>query len=170
VRSIGASNFTAARLDSAVREQDAAGFARYDALQNKYNLLERGDYEGAVQDYCVAHGIGMTPYFGLAAGYLTGKYRSAADVKGARAAAVGKYVEGNGPRVLAALDEVAQGHGATLAQVALAWLAAQPGIAAPIASATSVRQVEDLLGAITLDLSAEDLARLDAASRVGEPV
>jgi len=168
VRAIGASNFTAERLDSAVREQEAAGFARYDVLQNQYNLLERGGYEGAVQDYCVAHGIGMTPYYGLASGYLTGKYRHAADVKGARAGAVGKYIDGNGPRVLAAVDAVAQEHGASAAQVALAWLAAQPGIAAPIASATSVAQVEDLLKAITLDLSPQDLARLDAASRTRE--
>jgi aryl-alcohol dehydrogenase-like predicted oxidoreductase len=104
-----------------------------------------------VQDYCVAHDIGMTPYYGLASGYLSGKYRKAEDAKGARGGAVGKYIEGHGPRVLDALDAVAAAHEASLAQVALAWIAAQPGIAAPIASATSVKQVEDLLGALRLD-------------------
>jgi len=166
VRVIGASNFSAQRLDSAIAAQTARGLADYQALQNEYNLLERTGYEGAVQDYCVAHSIGMTPFFGLACGYLTGKYRTPADVTGARAYRVGKYVEGHGPQVLAALDTVAAAHGASLAQVALAWIAAQPGIAAPIASATSVAQVEDLLGSIHLALTAEDLALLDQASRV----
>ena len=170
VRVIGASNFTADRLASAVAGQESHGLSRYQALQNEYNLLVRDSYEGAVQDYVVAHGIGSTPYFGLASGYLTGKYRSAADVKGARAGAVSKYIEGNGPRVLAALDVVAAAHGASLAQVALAWIAAQPGIAAPIASATSVAQVEELLGSIRLTLSADDLAALDQAGRVSDPV
>jgi aryl-alcohol dehydrogenase-like predicted oxidoreductase len=169
VRAVGASNFTADRLASAIKAQEQAGQARYQALQNQYNLLERSEYEGAVQDYCVTHEIGMTPYYGLASGYLTGKYRKAHDVKGARGGAVGKYVEGHGPRVLAALDAVAEAHDASLAQVALAWIAAQPGIAAPIASATSVAQAEDLLGAMTLTLTRDDLALLDAASRVDEP-
>ncbi|WP_343611300.1 aldo/keto reductase [Novosphingobium sp.] len=164
VRAIGASNFTADRLASAVEGQKAQGLARYQALQNQYNLLERGDYEGAVQDYCVAHDIGMTPYYGLASGYLSGKYRKAEDAKGARGGAVGKYIEGHGPRVLDALDAVAAAHEASLAQVALAWIAAQPGIAAPIASATSVKQVEDLLGALRLELTPDDLSRLDKAS------
>ncbi|WP_206240368.1 aldo/keto reductase [Novosphingobium terrae] len=167
VRTIGASNFTADRLASAVEGQEGKGQARYQALQNQYNLLERDEYEGAVQDYCVAHDIGMTPYYGLASGYLTGKYRKPEDAKGARAGAVGKYLEGNGPRVLEALDAVAAAHEASLAQVALAWIAAQPGIAAPIASATSVTQVEDLLGAIHLHLTPEDLSRLDKASKAG---
>ncbi|WP_353228581.1 aldo/keto reductase [Novosphingobium sp.] len=170
VRVLGASNFSAERLGSALAAQDAGGFSRYRALQNEYNLLERGGYEGAVQDFCVAEGIGMTPFFGLACGYLTGKYRSAEDVKGARAYRVGKYVDGDGPRVLAALDTVAAAHNATCAQVALAWIAAQPGIAAPIASATSVAQVNDLLGAITLTLTGEDLALLDQASTPPLPV
>ena len=165
VRVIGASNFSAERLDSAIKAQASSGLAQYQVLQNEYNLLERTGFEGAVQDYCVAHGIGMTPFFSLACGYLTGKYRSPADVTGARAYRVGKYVEGNGPRVLAVLDTVAAAHGASVAQVALAWAAAQPGIAAPIASATSVAQVEELLGSIHLRLTPEDLAALDNASR-----
>ena len=165
VRVIGASNFTADRLGSAIAAQGSHGLARYQVLQNEYNLMTRAGYEGAVQNFCVAHGVGMTPYFGLAAGYLTGKYRTAADVKGARANRVGRFVEGNGPTVLAALDTVAAAHNASLAQIALAWIAAQPGIAAPIASATSVAQVEDLLGTISLVLTPEDLAALDTASR-----
>ena len=165
VRVIGASNFSAERLDSAIRAQDARGVARYQVLQNEYNLMERTGNDGAVQDTCIAHGIGMTPWFALACGYLTGKYRTPADVKGPRAYRVGKFVEGHGPQVLAALDTVADAHRATPAQVSLAWLAAQPGIAAPIASATSVAQVEDLLGSIDLTLTPEDLALLDGASR-----
>ena len=165
VRVIGASNFTADRLDSAISAQTKGGFAQYQALQNEYNLLERAGYEGAVQDYCVAHGIGMTPYYGLAAGYLTGKYRNPDDITGARAHSVGKYAKGNGPRALAALDTVSATHGVSLAVVALAWIAAQPGITAPIASATSVAQVEDLLGATRLVLTAVDMAILDAATQ-----
>jgi aryl-alcohol dehydrogenase-like predicted oxidoreductase len=167
VRVIGASNFTADRLASAIAVQESGGFAPYQVLQNEYNLLERGRYEGAVQDLCVARSIGMTPYYGLAAGYLTGKYRKAEDATGARGDKAAKYMAGNGPRVLAALDGVAAAHGASVAQIALAWIAAQPGIAAPIASATSVEQVEDLLGAIRITLSVEDLTTLDAASRTG---
>ena len=164
VRAIGASNFTAERLASALATQEANGLARYQVLQNEYNLLTRTGYEGAVQDFCVAHTVGMTPFYGLANGYLTGKYRTAADLTGVRGTRVGKYVEGNGPRVLAALDAVAAAHGASPAQVALAWITAQPGIAAPIASATSVAQIEDLLGTIHLALTAQDLAALDLAS------
>ena len=170
VRTVGASNFGVARLGSAIAAQERAGVARHQALQNKYNLLERTDYEGAMQDFCVAHGIGMTPYYGLAAGYLTGKYRTPDDLHGPRSESARRYLEGHGPRVLAALDATAEETGATPAQVALAWIAAQPGIAAPIASATSVRQVEDLLGAMELTLNADQLRRLDEASRVAEAV
>jgi aryl-alcohol dehydrogenase-like predicted oxidoreductase len=168
VRVVGASNFTVDRLSAAIEAQDAKGAARYEALQNQYNLLERGEYEGALQDYCVAHDIGMTPYYGLASGYLSGKYRSADDLKGTRSGGVKKYLEGNGPRVLAALDEVAEATGASQAQIALAWIAAQPGITAPIASATSVKQVEELLGAMELTLDRDQLDTLDAASAATE--
>jgi aryl-alcohol dehydrogenase-like predicted oxidoreductase len=168
VRFVGASNFDAGRLGSAITAQEDVGAVRYQALQNQYNLLERAEYEGAVQDFCVAHDIGVTPYYGLASGYLTGKYRTAEDLKGTRSGAVKKYMEGNGPRVLAAMDDLAEESGASHAQIALAWIAAQPGIAAPIASATSVKQVEDLLGAMTLTLDGDQLATLDAASRETE--
>lgn len=168
VRAVGASNFDTRRLASAIGAQEEKGVARYQALQNLYNLLERGGYEGATQDFCVEHGIGMTPYYGLASGYLTGKYRTPADLHGTRSNNVAKYMEGNGPRVLAALDRVVEETGATHAQIALAWIAAQPGIAAPIASATSVKQMEDLIGAMELTLSVDQLKQLDAASRVEE--
>jgi aryl-alcohol dehydrogenase-like predicted oxidoreductase len=165
VRAIGASNFTADRLAGALAAQAAGGHARYQVLQNHYNLLERTDYEGAVQELCVTHEIAMTPYCGLASGYLTGKYRNAADIAGVRAAVVGNYLQGNGPRVLAALDEIAAAHRATPAQVALAWLSARPGVAAPLASATSVAQLEELLGAMALTLDAGEIALLDTASQ-----
>jgi aryl-alcohol dehydrogenase-like predicted oxidoreductase len=168
VRFVGASNFTRDRLASAIEAQKKAGAAVYVALQNEYNLMVREGYEGPLQDFCVAENIGMTPYFSLASGYLTGKYRRREDLTGTRGQTVGKYLEGNGPRVLEALDAVAEARGVSQAQVALAWLAAQPGVAAPIASATSTRQVEQLLGAMELTLQPEDLATLDEASRTHE--
>jgi aryl-alcohol dehydrogenase-like predicted oxidoreductase len=165
VRSIGASNHTAERLAAALDISEQAGLARYEALQPEYNLMAREGFEGPLQDLCVARSIGALPYFGLASGFLTGKYRSEADfhksVRGARMAA---YLNDRGLGVLAALDEVAAETGATPAQAALAWLAARPGVAAPIASATSVAQLEELLGVLTLELSAEQVARLSAAS------
>jgi len=170
VREIGASNFTRDRLAAALDVQEEKGAARYVALQNEYNLLEREDYEGGMQAFCIEHGIAMTPYYGLASGYLTGKYRRPEDLSGkARGGAVKRYMAGEGPRVLAAMDRVAEETGASLAQIALAWSAAQPGIAAPIASATSVEQVDELLGAMALALTDEQLALLDhaAASREG---
>ena len=110
----------------------------------------------------------MTPYYGLARGYLSGKYRTPDDLKGTRSGGVKTYLEGDGPRVLAALDQVAEATGANQAQIALAWIAAQPGIAAPIASATSVKQVEELLGAMELTLDRDQLDALDAASAATE--
>jgi aryl-alcohol dehydrogenase-like predicted oxidoreductase len=134
-------------------------------LQPEYHLMGRPKYEGALQDLCVARGLGVLPYYGLASGFLTGKYRSEADyAKSVRGDRMAKYFEAGGARVLAALDEVAAQAGATPAQVALAWIAAQPGITAPIASASSVEQLEELLGVLTLELSAEQVERLSAAS------
>jgi len=167
VRFVGASNFSAGRLGSAIDAQRNKGSARYQVLQNQCSLLERGEYD-AVARFCIDQGIGMTPYYGLANGYLTGKYRSRDDLRGARAERVGRYLEGHGPRVLATLGGVAEETGATLAQIALAWVAAQPGITAPIASATSAKQVEDLLGTTELTLSPDQVTRLDEASRVEE--
>jgi aryl-alcohol dehydrogenase-like predicted oxidoreductase len=165
VRAIGASNFQADRLVAALDVSEREGLARYEVVQPEYSLMRRGAYEGALQRVCLERGLGVLSYYSLASGFLTGKYRSAADhIKSVRGDRMAKYFEAGGGRVLAALDDVAAETGATPAQVALAWLAAQPGIAAPIASATSVEQVEELLGVLTLELSAEQVERLSAAS------
>jgi aryl-alcohol dehydrogenase-like predicted oxidoreductase len=166
VRALGASNFTAERLGQALSLAREMGVSRYEVLQNEYHLLERGKVEGSLQQLCLAEEVGILPFYGLASGYLTGKYRSVKDygqsVRGDRMA---KYVEGRGPAVLAALDEIAAESGATPAQIALAWVAAQTGVAAPIASARTLEQLEELLGAMILELSSGQLARLDEASR-----
>jgi len=161
---LGASNFHAARLKSANDIARAAGLPHFQVLQPEYNLVSRHKFEGELQDYCVEHNIGVLPYYGLASGFLTGKYRSADDLgKSVRGGRMTELLEGKGAAVLKAMDEVAAETGATLAQIALAWLAAQPGITAPIASATSVEQLEELLPAMDLTLSAAQLDKLDAA-------
>ncbi len=161
---LAASNFHAARLKSANDIARAAGAPHFQALQPEYNLVSRHRYEGELQDYCVEHNIGVLPYYGLASGFLTGKYRSADDFgKSIRGSRMQAYLDGKGPAVLAALDQVAAETGATLAQISLAWLAAQPGITAPIASATSVAQLEELLPAMDLSLTPAQLDALDAA-------
>ena len=161
---LGASNFHAARLKSAVETARAAGLPHYQVLQPEYNLVSRHKFEGELQDYCVVENIGVVPYYGLASGFLTGKYRSRDDLgKSVRGGRLADLLEGKGTAVLAAMDAVAQESGATLAQVALAWLTAQPGVTAPIASATSVAQLEELMGAMTLTLGDEQLARLTDA-------
>ncbi|MCB1542378.1 MAG: aldo/keto reductase [Rhodoblastus sp.] len=166
VRVIGASNFSAARLQEALDISAKNNLPRYECMQPEYNLVERKVYEGDLQDLCVKEEIGVIPFFSLAAGFLTGKYRSEADlgksVRGPRTA--GKYLQTNGPKVLAALDKVAAAHKATCAQVALAWIMARKGLTAPIASATNPAQLEELLGAVKLSLTAADIAELDAAS------
>jgi aryl-alcohol dehydrogenase-like predicted oxidoreductase len=167
VRAIGASNHDAARLRQALDISAARGLASYTVLQPHFNLLERARFEGPLQDLCIERGIATVPYFALASGFLTGKYRRAADAGGAaRGGAVSRYLDAYGLAVLAAVDAVAADAQATPAQVALAWLAAQRSVAAPIASATSVPQVEELLGAMRLVLTLPQLAALDAASRV----
>ncbi|WP_267397045.1 MULTISPECIES: aldo/keto reductase [unclassified Sphingomonas] len=164
VRVIGASNFHAARLKSAVDAAKAAGLPRYHVLQPEYNLVSRHKFEGELQDYCVTENIGVLPYYGLASGFLTGKYRSADDLKkSVRGGRMTELLDGKGKAVLAAMDGVAEETGATLAQIALAWLIAQPGVTAPIASATRVEQLEDLLPALTLELSQDQLERLTTA-------
>lgn len=160
---LGASNFTAARLKSANDAAAAGGLPRYHVLQPEYNLVRRDRYEGELENYCIEHNIGVLPYYALASGFLTGKYRSADDlgqsVRGGRMAELVK----SGAPVLAAMDAIAAETGATLAQIALAWLMAQPGVTAPIASATSVTQLTELLGAWELELTTEQLDRLTAA-------
>lgn len=164
VRALGASNFHAARLKSAHDLAMAHGLPSYHVLQPEYNLVSRHKFEGELQDYCVTHNIGVVPYYGLASGFLTGKYRSADDLgKSVRGGRMAPLLEGKGKAVLDAMDAVAAETGATLAQIALAWLAAQPGVTAPIASATSVAQIEELLGAMTLELTHDQLERLTVA-------
>ena len=164
VRVIGASNFHAARLKSANDAAREAGLPRYHVLQPEYNLVSRHKYEGELQDYCVTENVGVVPYYGLASGFLTGKYRSEADLsQSVRGQKMGELLRGKGAEILAALDDVAEETGATPAQVALAWLMAQAGVTAPIASATSVKQLLELTPAMRLRLSDDQLARLDAA-------
>ncbi len=164
VRAIAASNYSAERLNEALDLSEREGLARYEVLQNEYNLMTRGKYEGALQQLCLDRNIGALPFYGLASGFLTGKYRSAADKgKSIRGGRMDAYLNERGFRVLAALDAVAAEAGATPAQVALAWVAAQPGIAAPIASATSRAQLDELLGVLTLELTGEQVERLTEA-------
>ena len=164
VRAIGASNYTAERLAGALRVADAKGLPRFTAMQPELNLLDRDQYEGALQQLCVAENIGVVPYYSLASGYLSGKYRSTDDLsKSPRGYKAKSYMEGRGPAVLAVLDGIAAETGATLSQIALAWVAQQPGVTAPIASATTVTQLEELLGSMKLELSADQLAALSAA-------
>jgi aryl-alcohol dehydrogenase-like predicted oxidoreductase len=165
VRALGASNFTAERLGRALGLAGEMGTSRYEVLQNEYHLLERGKLEGELQRLCLAEEIGVLPFYGLASGYLTGKYRSESDYgKSVRGDRMAKYVEGRGPAILAALDEIAAETGATQAQIALAWIAAQPAVAAPIASARTLDQLEELIGAMTLELTPAHLERLDEVS------
>ncbi|MAK82778.1 aldo/keto reductase [Phenylobacterium sp.] len=165
VRVVGSSNFTAERLKSAIDTARDLGVPRYESEQPLYNLYDRAGFEGALQKLCIDEEIGVIPFYGLASGFLTGKYRSEADLgKSPRGGGAKKYMTDRGMRILGALDEVAGGHGATPAQVALAWVMAQAGLTAPIASATSVAQLQELVGAAQLSLSAEDLKALDTAS------
>jgi aryl-alcohol dehydrogenase-like predicted oxidoreductase len=164
VRVIGVSNFHAARLKSAVDAAKASDLPRYHVLQPEYNLVSRDKFEGELQDYCVTENIGVLPYYGLASGFLTGKYRTPDDLGASvRGGGMRDLLDGKGKAVLDAMDAVVSDTGASHAQVALAWLLAQPGITAPIASATSARQIEDLLPAMTLELSDAQLSALTLA-------
>lgn len=165
VRVIGASNYSGARLAQAVATSRRLGLPAYQSLQPEYNLMERAAYEADLEPVVRELGVGVISYYSLASGFLSGKYRQQADLSGSRAAAVRKYLNERGQRVLAALDEVARDHSASPAQVALAWLIARPSVTAPIASATSTAQLEDLAQAASLRLDEAALARLDAASR-----
>ena len=165
VRAIGASNYKADRLREALELAAAHHLPRYESLQPHYNLMERAEFENELLPVVQHFGIGVVPYFALAAGFLTGKYRSAQDVEGkARGKMVGKYANEHGFAVVKALDEVAQQVGGNATQVALAWLMAAPGITAPIASATSLAQLEDLLKAAELHLPASAIEKLNAVS------
>jgi aryl-alcohol dehydrogenase-like predicted oxidoreductase len=165
VRAVGLSQFTPERLDEAMRTAEAQGLARPCCLQTWYNMVERGKLEGPLLDAASRHGLGILPFYGLANGFLTGKYRSRDDLdKSVRGLRNVEYLEGTGQRVLAALDEVAAETGAALASVALAWTMARPGISAVLASATRLDQLDELIAAMDLQLSDDQMARLDQAS------
>jgi aryl-alcohol dehydrogenase-like predicted oxidoreductase len=166
VRAIGASNFTAARMSEALEFSRRHGLPRYEVLQPHYNLYARADYESALEPFCLEHQIGVVSYFALASGFLTGKYRTPADAaKSARGqGVVENFLNERGLRILAALDEVGRRHGARPATVALAWQIARPSITAPISSATTVGQLNDLVAATQLKLDRADIERLNSAS------
>ena len=166
VRAIGASNYSAERFEEALAVSKQHHLPRYESMQPNYNLYDRADFEEKMQAVCVRNDVGVISYFSLASGFLTGKYRSEADLaKSPLGQGVKKYLNGRGHRILGALDSVAKETSSKPVRVALAWLMAQPGITAPIASATSLPQLEDLFAATRLQLDSAKLARLDAASR-----
>jgi len=164
VRYIAASNYTAPRLAQALAVSDRDGLARYVALQQHYNLMERGKYEGELADLVIRERLSSVPYFALASGFLTGKYRPGSKVESQRAESAGAYLNEKGIRVLTALDEVATAHGISVTTTALAWLAAQPTVVAPIASARTTEQLPDLLRVAEVRLSNAELQRLNQAS------
>jgi aryl-alcohol dehydrogenase-like predicted oxidoreductase len=166
VRAIGASNYDVEQLQQALQTSDRKSLPRYAALQPEYNLYNRATFEGALRDLCVREDLGVITYFSLAAGFLTGKYRSKADLaKSRRGQAVAKYLNDRGTRILNALDSVSRAHDAQPSEVALAWLMAQSGVTAPIASATSIEQLESLIRSTQLTLTQSDVAALNTASR-----
>ena len=166
VRAIGASNITPARLKDSLEASRRLGIARYESLQPLYNLYDRKRFETEFAPICQAEGLGVITYYSLAAGFLTGKYRSAADAakSSARGGRVKQYLDERGLRILKYLDDVAARHAATPAQVALAWLMTRPCVTAPIVSATSLKQLGEILKASQLKLSPSDIAALDKAS------
>ena len=165
VRAIGASNFSAAQLDEALAVAKAEGLPRYESLQPEYNLYDRAGFDGPLRDLALREGIGVITYFSLASGFLSGKYRSKADLgQSQRGGSIGKYLDARGERILQSLDKVAAEHRAKPAEVALAWLIAREGVTAPIVSATSLAQLDSLMKAAHVALSAGDMQVLDRAS------
>jgi aryl-alcohol dehydrogenase-like predicted oxidoreductase len=165
VRAIGASNYTAARFAAALEINKKTRLPRYESLQPNYNLYDRADYEAQLEPLCQKEGIGVINYYPLASGFLTGKYRSESDVeKRPRARMLKKYVNERGFKILGALDEVAKKYNATPARVSLAWLLARPSITAPIVSATSLEQLNDLIASVELTLDRPSIELLNQAS------
>ncbi len=165
VRAIGASNYDAVQVREALKTAADAGLPRYEVLQPEYNLYDRTAYEGPLRDLAIAEGLDVITYYSLASGFLSGKYRSKDDLgKSPRGEGVGKYLDPRGLRILDALDAVSAAHDASPAEVSLAWLMAREGVTAPIASATSIAQVDSLIRSTRLGLSAADLGQLDRAS------
>lgn len=165
VRALGASNFTGARLEEAAATAFTGGLTPFTVVQPHYNLLERTAFERDLLPVIRHRTLGVLPYYGLASGFLTGKYRRSEDLTGPRGSGAGQYLDARGLSVLGALDMVAARHDARPAQVALAWLMAKPGVTAPIASASRPEQMADLIAAMHLSLTTEDIAALDAADR-----
>jgi aryl-alcohol dehydrogenase-like predicted oxidoreductase len=165
VRAVGASNLDAPALSGALKAGDGKTRAHYQTLQPEYNLYDRAGYEGDLEAICRKEGLGVITYFSLASGFLTGKYRSKADLgKSPRGEDIEKYLDARGERILAALDKVAARYGVTPAQVALAWLMARPSVTAPIASATSLTQLKDIMKAASIKLDRDAIAKLDATA------
>ena len=165
IRAIGLSQYSAGRLDEALETAEANGLTKPSVLQTWYNMVEREKLEGELLDAALKHGLSIVPYYGLANGFLAGKYRTKEDLtKSPRGQRSAQYLEGRGMRVLEALDQVASETGAALATIALAWTSARPGIAATLASATSVDQLRELMASMTLTLTSEQMALLDRAS------
>jgi aryl-alcohol dehydrogenase-like predicted oxidoreductase len=163
IRAFGCSNFNAAQLRASLDVAAEQGLPRYGVLQPEYNLYDRAGFEGPLRDLCIAEEIGVITYFSLAKGFLSGKYRTQADLgQSARGGGVKAYLNPRGNRILAALDALAARYAAKPAEVALAWLIASPGVTAPIASATTLEQLESLIKAAGLKLSADDIRALDA--------
>ena len=164
VRAIGASNFTAERLKEALDISKKHGLPRYECLQPQFNLYQRDQFEGPLEQLCVKENVGVIPYYSLASGFLTGKYRSPADFdKSPRGGRMSAFLNAKGEKILAALDEVAEAHRVNPAAVALAWLMARPSISAPIASATKMEQLKEFSAAAALNLTKDEIAKLDAA-------
>lgn len=166
MREIGASNFDAPRLKASLEASAKHGYPRYQTIQPNYSLMERGSYEGDLEKLCRAETVGCIGYYSLASGFLSGKYRSEADLgkSAARSSRVKGYLNDKGMKVLAALDDVAKRFSASPAQVSLAWLMAKPTVAAPIASATSAAQLSEIMKAATIKLDAAAVEQLDKAS------
>ena len=166
VREIGASNFSAARLGESLKISTEKGLPRYQSLQPQYSLVERAEFEGALEDLCLKEKVGVIGYYSIASGFLTGKYRSKADMEGrARGPRVEKYLNEHGFGVVAALDDVAKRCNAKPVQIAMAWLIARPSVTAPIASATNLDQLAELLKSAEIKLDAAAIAQIDAASK-----
>ena len=166
VREIGASNFSADRLAESLKISTEKGLPRYQSLQPLYSLVERGEFEGALEDLCLREKVGVIGFYSLASGFLTGKYRSQADTVGrARGSRVEKYMNDYGFGVVAALDDVSKRYNAKPVQIALAWLIARPSMTAPIASATNLDQLAELLKAAEISLDAAAIQQIDAASK-----
>ena len=165
IKSIGASNLSADQLRAAIDVSETKDLPRYNVLQPGYNLYDRSEFDGKLRDLCISENIGVITYFGLARGFLSGKYRSEADLgKSPRGDGVKNYLNPRGYRILAALDAVSSKHNAKQAEVAIAWIIQRKGVTAPIASATSIEQLESLIRAAALKLDKDDVVELDQAS------